>query len=147
MEEGRLRDNYQQPLGARGRKCSQVLNTGAWWEDGRTWAKVQTREVWMDIRRKIFPREGSQAMDPGHRKVLPSLSLEVFKPQLGKGPSNLFWSHCYFGQEISWGPLPAELAYHSWVTAWLKRQLKVEWHDDYSTPCLHFQSTAYDYAA
>lgn len=44
----------------------------------------------MDIRRKIFPHEGSQAMDLGHKKVVPSLSLEVSKPQLRKGPSNLF---------------------------------------------------------
>jgi len=64
-----------------------------WQEDRRQRAKVQVREIQMDIGRQVSPHEGSQAMDPGHREIVPPLSLEVFKPQLGKALSNLFQSH------------------------------------------------------
>lgn len=129
------------------------LNSRAWWEDRRWWAKVQTREVQMNIRRKSLPYEGSEAMDPAHREVVPFLPLEVFKPQLGKTPGNLFWSHSWpcFGQEVgleaSWGPLPLELAYHSWTTTWLKCQIKAQWCVHYPAPCLPFQNAACDYIA
>lgn len=72
------------------RRYSQVLNSGAWQEDRREWEIVQTREVQRGIKRKIFPHEGSQAMDLRHREAVPSSSLEIFKHQLGKAPSNLF---------------------------------------------------------
>lgn len=135
--------------GKRLKRWGQVLSSGVRWL--RQWAKVQTRQVQIHIRRKNFPHEDIQTIDPLQRSCTVSV-LEGFQTQLGKALSNLFWSHrwpCFGGEvalETSWGPFPPELCYHSGVTAWLKCQLKAERCNYYPAPCLHFQSTACDYA-